>query len=140
MTSKIVHLKCDYLIKAPREKIYKIMTDFENLPKYFPSVAESARYISRDGNNFVVEAKTKAFLGSKTFTVLMVGQLQPPKGFISKNTSSLGIEQESFMMEEIPGGAIILYINDVEITNPFFSCVQFSYKTHCFVVLEVRCF
>lgn len=128
MKSKFVHLESNYTIKAPPEEIYKIITDFENLPKYFPSVAKSARYISRDGNNFIVEAKTKAFFGSKTFTVRMEGQLQPSKGFVSKNTSSLGIEHEIFMMEGTPEGTNIHYVNDVEITNPFFRRFSFLIK------------
>ncbi len=120
MKSKPIHLETHYLIKAPREKIYAIMTDFENLPRYFPSVAKEAKVLMRDGNRFVVEAKTKAFFGSKTFTVLMEGELQPPRGLISTNTSSLGVEKESFMMEEIPEGTRIDYVNDVEITSWFF--------------------
>ncbi len=128
MKPKLTHLESNYTIKAPRSEIYTIMTDFENVPKYFPSVAKSARYISREGNNFVVEAQTKAFLGSKTFNVRMEGQLQPPTGFISTNTSSIGIEHEVFTMEEIPGGTKIHYVNDVEIKSPFFRHFSFLIK------------
>lgn len=128
MQPKLTRLESNYIIKAPRSEIYKIMTDFENVPKYFPSVAKSARYVSRDGNNFVVEAQTKAFFGSKTFTVHMEGQFQPPTGFISTNTSSLGVEHEVFSMEEIPGGTKIHYVNDVEIRSPFFRRFSFLIK------------
>lgn len=128
MQPKITHLESDYIIKAPRSEIYKIMTDFENVPKYFPAVAKSARYISRDGNNFIVEAQTKAFLGSKTYGVRMEGQLQPPTGFMSTNISSIGIEREVFSMEEIPGGTKIHYVNDVEIKSPFFRRFSFLIK------------
>jgi carbon monoxide dehydrogenase subunit G len=120
MTSKLIRLERYYIIKAPREAVYGIITDFENVPKYFPSVAKSARFLSRDGNNFVVEAQTKAFFGSKTFTVRMEGVFNPPEGFVSTNTSSLGIEHEIFTMEETPEGTKIHYVNDVEITSPFF--------------------
>ena len=128
MKSKFVHLESNYSIRAHREEIYKIITDFEKLPKYFPSVAKSAKYISRDGNNFIVEAKTKTFFGSKTFSVRMEGQFQPPRGFVSKNTSSLGIEQETFVMEETPRGTNIHYVNDVELTNSFFRLFSFLIK------------
>ncbi len=120
MKSKIIRLERYYTIKAPREAVYRIITDFENVPKYFPSVAKSAQFINRDGNNFVVEAQTKAFFGSKTFAVRMEGRLNPPAGFASTNTSSLGIEREVFTMEETPEGTKIHYINDVEITSPLF--------------------
>jgi len=120
MNLKTIHLESYYTIKAPREAVYGIITDFENVPKYFPSVAKSARLISRDGNNFVVEAQTRAFFGSKTFAVRMEGRLNPPEGFVSTNTSSMGIEHEVFTMEETPEGTKIHYVNDVEITSPFF--------------------
>jgi len=116
---KPLHLETYYTIKAPREAVCKIIADFENVPKYFPRVAKSARVVSRDGNKFVVEARTKAFFGSKTFSVRMEGELRPPEGFVSTNTSSLGIEHEVFTMEEIPEGTRIHYVNDVEIKSWF---------------------
>jgi hypothetical protein len=106
----------------------KIITDFENFPRHFPSVAKSARCVSRDGNRFVAEAQTKAYFGSKTFQVRMEGQLRPPEGFTSTNTSSLGIEHEAFTMEETPGGTVIHYVNDVEIKSPFFRVFSFLIK------------
>lgn len=123
---KQIHLKCSWTVNAPRKEVYKIITDFENMPKYFPSVDKSVRFVSRDGDNFVVEAQTKAFFGSKTFTVHMEGKFQPPKGFVSTNISSLGIEHEIFSMEEIPEGTKIHYINDVEIKNQFSAGLVFS--------------
>lgn len=120
MKPKVIHLESSYTIKAPREAVYKIITDFENAPKNFPSVAKSAKFLSRDGDNFTVEARTKAFFGSKTYIVRMEGKFNPPVGFTSTNTSSVGIEHEVFTMEEIPEGTKIHYLNDVEITSPFF--------------------
>jgi hypothetical protein len=128
MKTKSVRLETKYIINAPLEEIYKIITDFENTPKYFPSVAKSARYISRQGNKFIVEAETKAFLGSKTFKVRMEGELRPGEGFISTNTSSLGVEHEVFSMKEIVGGTEIHYINDVEIKSIFFNYFRFFIK------------
>ena len=128
MKSKLTHLESNYTIKAPRQEIYKIITDFENMPEFFPLVAKSAKYISRDGNDFVVEAKTKAFFGSKTFTVRMEGQLRPPEGFLSTNISSLGIEHEVFTMEETPEGTRIHYVNDVEIKSRFSRTFDFLIK------------
>jgi carbon monoxide dehydrogenase subunit G len=129
LKSKFIHLESNYIIKAPRQEIYKIITDFENLPKFFPSVAKSVKYIRRDGNEFEIEAKTKAFFGSKTFfTIRMVGKLHPSEGFISTNISSIGIEHESFLMEEIPGGTRIHYVNDVQIKSRFFRIFSFLIK------------
>jgi hypothetical protein len=128
MESKIIHLEGYYVIKAPREAIYNVITDFENAPKYFPRVAKSAKCISRDGNNFIFEIETKAFWGSMTFKVRMEGQLRPPEGFLSTNTSLLGIEREGLMLCEVPEGTGVHYINDVEITSPFFRRFHFLIK------------
>lgn len=117
---KQIHLKGSWVIRAPRSEIYKIITDFESAPKYFPSAAKSVHIIKRDGEHLVIEAQTKAFLGSKTFKVRMDTHLQPPAGFVSENVSSVGIEHETFAMEEIPEGTKINYTNDVEIKSFFF--------------------
>lgn len=117
---KQIHLKGSWIIKAPREEVFKIITDFENMPKYFPSVAKSVCIVARQGNNLTIQAETKAFLGSKTFQVHMDTQLRPPEGFVSNNVSTLGIEHEVFAMEEVPEGTKINYTNDVEIKSPFF--------------------
>jgi hypothetical protein len=114
---KQIRLTGSWVIEASRTDIYNIMTDFEKMPEYFPSVAKSLRIVSRQGNNLTINAETKAFLRSKTFKVFMETQLRPPTGFVSKNSSTIAIEDEVFSMEEIPEGTKITYTNDVEIKN-----------------------
>jgi carbon monoxide dehydrogenase subunit G len=117
---KPIRLQRSWLIRAPREEVYRVLTDFENAPRYFPSVARSARIVQRRDNHLIVEAETKAFFGSRTFHVRMEAELRPPVGFVSVNTSSLGVEHESLMMEATAAGTRIDYVNDVEIKSPFF--------------------
>ncbi len=85
---KKIHLKATWIIKAPREKIFRIMSDFENFPSYFPAVAQSLRVIKRNGNNLTIEAKVKTF--GRTFPVNMETQLRPPFGYVSNNISGIG--------------------------------------------------
>ncbi len=125
MKPKYIHLAGTYIVNAPRQDIYDIMSDFENLPKNFPSVAKSVRFTHRDGDCFSAQAQTKAFFGSKTFSVRMEGRFRPPEGFVSTNVSALGTEREVFAMEEIPGGTRINYRNDVEVESPFFALFDF---------------
>jgi len=114
-----IHLKGSWVIKAPRREVYKIMTDFENMPKYFPAVAQSLRIIKRDGNNLIIEAKAKTF--GRVISVHMKTQLRPPIGYISDNTNDIGISgHEEFLMEEVAGGTKINYSYDVELKNPLF--------------------
>ncbi len=114
------HLEGHYFISASRESVYNLLTDFDSLPKNFPQVAKSARIISLDGNDFDVEVKTKAFPGSRLFTVRMVGSLNPGFGFRSTNSSSLGVEEEIVVLFDDSEGTRIDYINDVTIHSPVF--------------------
>jgi len=115
---KPIHIESSYIVNAPRETVHAIVTDFENMPKHFPSMAKSARYIKRDGNKFEVELHMKSS-GDKTVLMMMKGEVKPREGFISTNTFSLGVEREVFKLEEVPEGTKISYIDDLEIKNPF---------------------
>jgi len=115
---KKIHLKGSWIIKAPREEVYKIMSDFENMPKYFPAVAQSLRIVKREGNNLTIEAKAKTF--GRVILAHMETQLRPPVGYVSDNRSAIGTAgHEEFLMEEVPEGTKINYTYDVEINNPF---------------------
>jgi hypothetical protein len=96
------------------------MTDFERFPVRFPAVAKSVHIVHLEDRRFVVEARTKAFLWSKTYQVRMEGELRPPEGFVSTNTSSPGVEQESFMMDEVQEGTRVRYLNVVEVRSWLF--------------------
>lgn len=102
-------------INAPMLEIYKIVTDFENAPKYFPKVAQSLKVIKQEGNHLEIDARSKTF-GIK-FKVKMKTELIPQRGFKSINESALAIEDESFLMEEISEGTKINYSNNVTIKN-----------------------
>ncbi len=116
---KKMHLKGSWIIKAPREEIYKIMSDFENMPKYFPAVAEQLEITERDGNNLVIKAEAKTF--GRVISVDMKTELRPPFGYISENRNNIGISgHEKFLMEEIPEGTKINYVYDIELENPIF--------------------
>ena len=110
-------LEGNWFINAPREKIYAIMSDFESMPKHFPSVAKSVKILSQEGNKLEIEA-VAPFMG-KEMTAHMQTELIPPKGYISHNNSPItkdGIEK--FFMEEENGGTRITYTYDIEVRNP----------------------
>jgi len=116
---KKIFLKDSWIIKASRDKVYEIMSDFENMPKYFPAVAQSIRIIKREGERLTMEAKAKTF--GRVISVQMETQLRPPFGYISDNKSGIGTAgHEEFLMEEIPEGTKINYAYDVELRNPIF--------------------
>ncbi len=112
---KIKVLKGSWIIDYPVEDIYKIISDFENAPKYFPLVSKGMKVISRDGNDLEIEATTNTF--GINFKVKMKTTLMPNKGFKSINESGLAIEDEQFILKPVAQGTRIEYLNKVTIKN-----------------------
>ncbi len=112
---KHIHLENSWVIKAPLDEVFKIITDFENLPKYFPKVAESVVITKREGNNLEIEAQVKSF--GKTFPVNMKTKILPQRGFISDNQSlKFGTSgHEELLLENVEGGTKINYVYEVDI-------------------------
>jgi len=48
-------VKVEKTIRASREKIFNLVTDFENLPLRFPQFFRSVKVISREGNTVTTE-------------------------------------------------------------------------------------
>jgi carbon monoxide dehydrogenase subunit G len=112
---KQITLHGQWLIKAPIENIFEIMTDFEKLPEYFPKVAESVQINKRDGSNLEMEATVKSF--GKKFKVKMKTQILPGKGFISDNDSyQFGTSgHEELLLSKHPEGTLVDYTYQVSI-------------------------
>lgn len=112
---KEITLHKQWFIQAPIETVSKIMTDFENLPKYFPKVADSVQILRREGNHLEMQAMVKSF--GKMFKVNMKTEILPEKGFISDNDSfEFGTSgHEELMLSEQEGGTLIDYTYQVTI-------------------------
>ncbi len=108
-------LEGSWVIDAPVEDVYKIISDFEKAPEYFPIVAKGMKVISRDGNNLRIEATTNTF--GINFKVAMKTTLLPNEGFKSINESALAIEDEQFIIKPVDEGTRIEYLNNVTIKN-----------------------
>lgn len=48
-------VKIEKIIKVNREKIFNLVTDFENLPQRFPQFFKSVKVISRERNTVTTE-------------------------------------------------------------------------------------
>ena len=112
---KEIVLHKQWIIKAPVEEVARIMTDFEKIPEYFPTVAESVQINKREGNNLEMEAVVKSF--GRSFKVRMKTQILPGKGFISDNDSyQFGTSgHEELLLSEHSGGTLIDYTYQVSI-------------------------
>lgn len=92
-----------WTIRAPRERVYEAMTDFENWPNLFPRMVKSIRVVSRTDAEAVLEGDF-VLLGRKGRGVMRV-TLDPPRGYVAANSSEeLGEERETLEFEESPGG------------------------------------
>lgn len=112
---KEITLHQQWIIKAHVEDVSRIMTDFENLPKYFPKVAESVQVNKREGNNLEMEATVRSF--GRSFKVKMKTQILPNRGFISDNDSyQFGTSgHEELLLSTHPDGTLIDYTYQVTI-------------------------
>lgn len=118
-----ITLHKQWLIKAPVEKVFSIMTDFEKFPERFPKVAKSINVTKREGNYLEMEATLKSF--GKDFKVKMKTQILPGKGFISDNDSpEFGTSgHEEFLLSANPEGALIDYTYQVTIHKKWLSVI-----------------
>lgn len=116
---KSIKLHKQWVIKASVEDVARIMTDFENMPKNFPKVAESVQINKRDGNNLEMEATVKSF--GKNFKVKMKTEILPGKGFISDNDSyEFGTSgHEELLLSPTEGGTLVDYTYEVTIHKPW---------------------
>lgn len=112
---KDINLRAQWVVKAPIEEVFKIMTDFERWPEYFPRVAESVHVVKREGNYLELDATVKSF--GRNFPVKMKYQILPGKGFISDNESpKFGTSgHEEFLLSESPEGTVMDYTYQVTI-------------------------
>lgn len=112
---KEITLHKQWVIRASPKDVAEVMTDFENLPKYFPKVAEKVVVNKRDGDNLEMEATVKSF--GRSFQVRMKTQILQGKGFISDNDSyQFGTSgHEELLLSEHPEGTLIEYTYQVTI-------------------------
>jgi hypothetical protein len=91
------------------------MTDFENLPKHSPKVAEKVSITKRDGNSLEIKAIVKSF--GRSFNVNMKTKILPGKGFISDNDSyEFGTSgHEELLLSSSQDGTLIDYTYQVTI-------------------------
>jgi hypothetical protein len=118
-----ITLHKQWVVKAPVEGVFGIMTDFERFPEHFPKVAESMRIDKRVGNYVEMEATLRSF--GKRFQVLMKTQILPGKGFISDNDSyQFGTSgHEELLLSKHPQGTLIDYTYQVAIRKKWLRAV-----------------
>ncbi|MFA5051236.1 MAG: hypothetical protein WC499_03930 [Patescibacteria group bacterium] len=118
-----ITLHNQWVVKAPINDVFGIMTDFEKFPKHFPKVAESIQINKREGNYVEMDATARSF--GKKFQVKMKTQILPGKGFISDNDSyQFGTSgHEELLLSEHAKGTLIDYTYQVTIHKKWLSII-----------------
>lgn len=112
---KEITLHDQWLIKAPIEDVFKIVTDFEHFPERFPKVAEAIKIQKLEGNYMEMDATVRSF--GRNFPVQMKTRILPGQGFISDNNSpKFGTSgHEELLLSKSPEGTLIDYTYRVSI-------------------------
>ena len=89
--------------KAPREKVFRYLTEVERFPELFPEIFTKMKVVGNDGGSRTIECEEK-FAGRK-FRYSMEEKQFPPERIehVIINGNGKGTV-ETLRLEEIPGG------------------------------------
>ena len=109
---KPIRWQGSWVIRAPPEKVYQWMTDFDRWAELMPDIVKSARVVSRTDSAVVLDG-VFSILGREGHGVMNI-QLHPLTGFDADNISEkLGEEKETVRFEQIPEGTLYKWAVDV---------------------------
>lgn len=110
--SNVVAVHGDWLIRADRESVYAIVSDFERMPERFPKIARAIRLVKRDGDVLTLEAEAGSF-GSllPSAKIEMTATLLPGRGYrcTTRNITFNTTGDEELLLVDDPEGTRINY-------------------------------
>ena len=110
--SEVVAVHGDWLVRADRESVYAIISDFERMPEHFPRVARAMRLVARDGDVLTLEAESASF-GSlfPSAKIEMKATLLPDRGYrcTTHNITFDTTGDEELLLVDDPEGTRINY-------------------------------
>jgi hypothetical protein len=110
--SDVVAVRGDWLVRADRESVYAIISDFERMPEHFPKVARAMRLIKRDGDVLTLEAESASFNSLfPTAKIEMTATLLPGQGYrcTTHNLTFDTTGDEELLLVDDPEGTRINY-------------------------------
>lgn len=111
LMEKKIHFEYSFVVKAPKEKVFKIWQDFESAPKWSTTL-KSAKVVKRDGNMVYVE--TSSTMMGRSVTGHQKHTLQSPDRDEVESTSNAGSARQILTIESVPDGTRIVMIAEFE--------------------------
>ena len=110
---KPIRWQGSWIIHAPHDKVYQLMTDFDRWAELMPGIVKSARVVSRTESAVVLDGVFN-ILGREGRGVMNF-RLYPLVGYDADNTSEkLGEEKETVRLEQIPEGTLYKWTVDAK--------------------------
>lgn len=115
-----VAVKGNWLIRAKREDVYRIVSNWEKMPEHFPRVAKAVTVLERQGTHLRVQSIAASFApflpGAK---VNIDVDLLPGRGYRCKtfNTTFNTTGEEELLLVDDPEGTRIQYTYFVTVRN-----------------------
>jgi hypothetical protein len=108
----VVAVRGDWLVRADRDAVYAIISDFERMPEHFPKIARAMRLVERDGDVLTLEAEAASF-GSlfPSVKIEMTATLLPGRGYrcTTHNVTFHTTGDEELLLVDDPEGTRIGY-------------------------------
>lgn len=110
--SNVVTVHGDWLVRADRESLYAIVSDFERMPEHFPKIARAMNLVEHDGDVLTLEAESASF-GSlfPSARIEMTVTLLPGQGYrcTTRNRTFNTTGDEELLLVDDPEGTRIKY-------------------------------
>ena len=110
----------NWLIKAKREEVYKIVSNCEKMPENFPKIAKSINVIEKNDTKLKVEAVAASF--GRFFPKVKINidvELLPNRGYRCQtfNTTFNTTGEEELLLLDDPEGTMVKYTYFLTIRN-----------------------
>lgn len=108
----VVAVHGDWLVRADRESVYAIISDFEHMPEHFPKVARAMRVVKREGDVLTLEAESASFNSLlPSARIEMTATLLPGRGYrcTTHNLTFDTTGDEELLLIHDPEGTRIKY-------------------------------
>jgi len=111
-----VEIKAQAVIAAPTQLVWRVLTDYEGLPRFIPGISKSV-VRERKANHLVLEQSGKARFLFFSFPIEVKLEVdETPPHWIASHALSGNVRQMSgrYELSDAPGGVVVRYTGFIE--------------------------